>query len=211
MCHRRQNSVIDGQVEPDDSRNADGNVRVPREIAINLQGVSDHRRPDRRARVHRGMRENRIHERRQPVRYEQLLREAQRDKLQPHVSPRPGRLQRSRHLRQENRSAHDRPGHQFREVGDEHRVLPPAMARFDVSPVHVDRVTHRLERIERDADWQQDVQHRNIASQQLPEAMHEEVGVLEVAKQPQVGNDADSQPEFPRRSSSVSLMRNAQK
>ena len=54
--------------------------------------------------------------------------------------------------------AQDRPGHQVREERDEAEEVDRVPQRPRVPAVDVDAVAHRLERVERDADRQRDVQ-----------------------------------------------------
>ena len=81
--------------------------------------------------------------------------------------------------------AHDRSGDQVREQRDERRVLEHPLGGFHLLPVDVDRVRHRVEGVEGDADRQHDVGHRNgvAAAGQEPEhgvdARREEPRVLE--------------------------------
>ena len=61
--------------------------------------------------------------------------------------------------------AQDRAGDQVRKIGDEQREVAQVPARLDVAPVDVDHVAHRDERVERDADRQDDVQRRVVGMQ----------------------------------------------
>ena len=70
-------------------------------------------------------------------------------------------------LRQQERRALDRAGHEVRKERDEDGDVEQAAPRAQLAAVDVDRVAHRLERVERDPDRQQDAQRR-LARRQIP-------------------------------------------
>ena len=65
------------------------------------------------------------------------------------------------HLLFQRGVADDRAGHQVGKERLEAHVVGEAPHRPRVAAVHVDGVAHRLERVERDADRQHQVQHRH--------------------------------------------------
>ena len=81
-----------------------------------------------------------------------------------------------------------------RTLGEEReveKVVAPVAERFELSAVDVDRVAHRLEHEERDADRQEDVLE---LEEPLPEHLvgdvDQEVGVFEISQHPEVHHDA---------------------
>ena len=87
-------------------------------------------------------------------------------------------------LRQQRRRPHDRAGDQVREERDERRELDEVPRRLDLAAIDVDDVAHRLERVERDADRQHDLEvperdRQPRPAQGLMQALGEEVVVLE--------------------------------
>ena len=98
-------------------------------------------------------------------------------------------------LRQQRGRPHDRAGDQVREERDERRELHEVARRRDLAAIDVDDVAHRLERVERDADRQRDLQvpqrdRQPRPGQGLVQALGEEVVVLEVPEQAQVQGHA---------------------
>ena len=80
---------------------------------------------------------------------DQKERQAVRDAL-------PVDLRRALQLRQQIVSPLDRPGHQLRKERHERQEADEAAFRLDRAEIGVDRVAHRLERVKRDADGQDD-------------------------------------------------------
>ena len=101
-------------------------------------------------------------------------------------------------LRQQARGAQDRSGDEVREEGDEHREVEEVARRRDLAAVHVDDVAHRHERVERDADRQQDAQREDVdlppeRGEHVVQVVGEEVEVLEEPEQRQVEPEADDE------------------
>src|SRR5262249_8665388 len=89
---------------------------------------------------------------------------------------------------------------EMREERDEYREVEQAAPRPQLPAIDVDRIAHRLERVERDADGQDDPEDRQRRSepcglQNCLYVRREEVEVLEEAQHPEVRDDA--QPEEP--------------
>src|ERR671925_2245406 len=58
--------------------------------------------------------------------------------------------------------ADDRAGDEMREERDEGRVLEEVRRRPQAPPENVDRVRHRIERVERDPDREQDLERGHV-------------------------------------------------
>ena len=90
------------------------------------------------------------------------------------------------------------PGHQVRKERDEHREVQQVARRRDLAPVDVDDVAHRHERVERDADRQQDSQGDEVdvppeRAEESVQAVGEEIEVLEESEQREVEPQADDE------------------
>ena len=60
----------------------------------------------------------------------------------------------------------DRPLHQLREEGHEQRIFQEIMIRLLPSPVHIQKISQRLERIIRNSKRQDQMQHGKVLSGQ---------------------------------------------
>src|SRR5204863_7147617 len=88
------------------------------------------------------------------------------------------------HLRQQIRRALDRAGDEMGKERDEHGDVEQAAPRAQLAAEHVNRVAHRLERVERNAHGQDDAQHGYADVQAEPgqhdvDVVGEEVEILE--------------------------------
>ena len=95
----------------------------------------------------------------------------------------------------------DRPRHQLREIGHKQRKIKKVMLRLHFPPVHIDGVAEGLERVERDAHRQNDIQHRRgkrdrHRSAERRERRAEEIEILEEKQQPQIHRQTDRQKEL---------------
>ena len=104
-------------------------------------------------------------------------------------------------LGQERARALDRARDELREEADEGGDVEQRAARWDLPAVDVDRVGERLERVERDAHRQHDVQQVRPPAERVPDrqrALDEEVVVLEDAEQPDLRGEREHDPGLPR-------------
>ena len=94
-------------------------------------------------------------------------------------------------LRQKRLRPHDRPRDQMRKKRHEHGELNQVFGRLDLAAINVDDVTHRLKRVKRDADRQNELEVRkgnrqsNRAERGLS-TFHKEIIIFKIAKQSQV-------------------------
>lgn len=96
----------------------------------------------------------------------------------------------------------DRPGNQLWKEGDERKVVDQTVGGFELSSINIDRVAHRLERVEANPNGQNDLECSavHVEAKQLPQiadAVDEEIEVLENGQQAQVASQADEQPSLP--------------
>lgn len=84
------------------------------------------------------------------------------------------------------------PGHQLRKERDEGEESDDVACRGELFAVNVDRVAQGLERVERDADRQDDPQQETVVvgdAEQFGERCREEVVILEDAEDREVQQD----------------------
>jgi hypothetical protein len=183
-----------GQLEPEPARGSAGDVGVGREIGVNLNREREHPRPQQRKR-RVPEREHLVGDYSDVVGDHQLLEEPPADQTEAA----PGLLHREAARRldlwQQERGALDWSGNQVREERHERGKVEQVPARVELSLVHVDGVTHRLERVERNPHRQQDPQRRLIPGeahrgQHRGDVVHEEVEVLEEAEHAEVRDNA---------------------
>lgn len=97
--------------------------------------------------------------------------------------------------------AFDWTGHQLREERNVCEELQQVVGRRYLSPVHINRVAHALESVERDSDGQNEVPCSQFGvDSELGEAgdnrIDEEPAILEESEHAEVHDDAHGQPPF---------------
>ena len=164
MFHRRQKSTGPGgqvrmlevpdQVEAVPLRDAARDVGVGGEVGVDLDRKREHARPQHEE-VRRSCSANTL------FAITPTLSAMTSFLKKPHtistVASRAAAAENRRSpldLRQQVGRAHDRTGHQVREERDERRDVDEPRPRRRVAAIHVDRVAHRLEGVERDAGRQ---------------------------------------------------------
>ena len=151
---------VDRELEPQELRDADGDVGVAAEVAVDLHGVGDEADDGVDRGAPGGVAEDGVDDRAgQEVRDHDLLEQAAQD--QPH---RRGHVHVARvallvELRDELVGPHDRPGHQVREERQVQEQVAPARRR-ERTAVDVDHVGDRHERVEGDAHGQHHLDQR---------------------------------------------------
>ncbi len=186
---------IQRQLEAHQLCHAAGDVRVAGEIAIDLERKRDGRAQGVEARLRRCV-ESGVDERREPISDHDLLPQSPDHQVNAVDDLLAADTARALDLRQQVDGPHDRAGHEVREETDEQREVPEIPRRLELAPVDVDRVAHRLEREERDADGQHDGEHVRLEGhvqrvQQVLHAAYEEVEILEEAEHREVAGHAD--------------------
>src|SRR6185437_6597296 len=97
--------------------------------------------------------------------------------------------------------AHDRTRYELGEQRHVRGELEEAASGRDVAAIAVDDIADGVERVERDADWQDDVRvrERDLLAEELQrrvKGVEPEIRVLEEAKQREVGRDRNDQTEL---------------
>ena len=182
-----------GEAEAQQQGDADRHVRVAREVAVDLQGIAVDARQALEARIEQRLVEDAVDEiERDVVRNDRLFEESrkdQEDSRAEHFARHDDRV--AADLGDEVPGPDDRACDQLGEEREVEKVVAPVAERFELSAVDVDRVAHRLEHEERDADRQEDVLE---LEEPLPEHLvgdvDQEVGVFEISQHPEVHHDA---------------------
>src|SRR3989344_12856 len=170
-------------MEPQYPCGTDGDIRVPRKIPVQLEREKirghEHRRAGRRCRGSVCG----IDQKTQTVRDHDLLHEPGRDAIQPRldVAGVPPLL--LMQLRNDARRPEDGPGDEMREECDERRETPQIRFRGERAAIDIDHVRDRLERIERNADRERDVDEERLAPPpEISNGAREKVEILEKEK-----------------------------
>jgi hypothetical protein len=188
--------VLD-QHEAEHQRQAHGHVRIAGKIEVDLKGVTNQPEPSV-VKVFGAPCKRRVRDVSHRVGEQDFFGHAERQKRDA-TREFFERVLTHAHLLLERGVANDRARDQIWKKRLEAHVVGEAPHRPRVTAIHVDRVAHRLERVERDADWQHDVQHRHDLlrsakqSSQRVDVLADEAGVLEHRQQPQVGDDRRGQ------------------
>ena len=101
-------------------------------------------------------------------------------------------------LRQQERCPLNRSGDEVRKERDEDGEVEQAAPGVQLATIDIDRVAHRLKRIKRDPDRQQNAQRRLVdrdsrRGKNAGDVLDEEIEVLEEPEHPEVRDDAQPQ------------------
>ena len=189
-----------GETEAHHKGQTDGHIRVAREVAIDLQCIAVDAHQTLEARVEQRLIEDAVHEvQRDVVRNNGLLkqtREYQEEGCAEHLA-RHDRL--ATNLGNEVAGTHNRAGYKLRKEREVEEVVEPAVEWAQLSSVDVNRVAHRLEDEERDADGQEDVlKLQESRPEQFVGHIDQEVRVFEIAEHPEVDDNAHCHQPFSR-------------
>ena len=148
--------VVEVQHHPEAHQRGDaaGHVGIAAEVEVDLPAERHGRQDQGRRLEQAGVAVDRVDILGQVVGQRHFLEEAHEEERQAVGEVLPRDRRRSLELRQEVVGALDRPGHQLGEERDERQEAHEAALRLDHAVVGVDRVAHRLERVEGDADGQ---------------------------------------------------------
>ena len=200
--HRQIRPVeVTVQVEAEQLRSAHRNLRVGREVEVELEGEEQHGHQAREPCSSGRVAVDSVHVDRKPVGYDHLLEEAGRNG----ENALPGTVVieglQLMELGQEILRPLDWTRNQLREEGYEGEESHDVVVRLEAPVVYVQRIAEPLEDIEADSDGKDNVQRGEghvgaEQPQQVGEAADEEVAVLEERQHPQVHYKADDQPRF---------------
>ena len=209
MCQRAQKFAQAGgqvgivevqhQADTHQASHAAGHVGVAAEVEVDLPGEGERGQQERRSivEIRRGV--DRIDVQPQVVGQRHLLEQTDDEQRQAVADVGRANHGKSIELRQQLAGPLDRPGDQLRKQRHEGGEANEAAFAIDLATIEVDRVAHRLERVERNAHRQQDVRSGQLVAgpqlcQQPVDVVGDESAVLEEAEQQQVVDHAQAQP-----------------
>ena len=186
------------KLEPDQQSQTHGHVRIAAEIEVDLQGIGQQAAPGA-GQAGRCLGKTPVGHGRHGIRQQHLLGQPQDEqraadaRLGPAVRAHP-------QLIVQLVVPHDRPGHQLREQGDIAGEIDEAPRGAGLPAVEIEGIAHRLERVERNAHRQHEVQQGDQVRPAPQPAGHRvgclcaQVVVLEKGQHAHVAADGDQQP-----------------
>ena len=189
------------QLEAEELGGADGDVGVPGEVPVDLEGEEDGAEDEGGAGERLGVVETHVDVGRTGVGDDDLLEHAPEDEAHAVAPLLVGEGAGRGDLRQEVGGALDGPRDELGKEGDEGGEGDGVAGGLEVAAVDVDGVGEGLEGVEGDADGQDDLQGGGVHgdAEAVPggdPVLDEEVGVLEVAEDAEVDGEGDPQPAF---------------
>ena len=169
-------------------RDADGDVAVGAEVAVDLHGVAVDGGKQIDGSIRRRIEEGLVDQaHRQPVGDHGLLEHAPQDQHHAEPDEHPVGIGRALQLRQEARRPHDGARHQMRKERDEEHDVDQRARPVEIAAVEIDDVGDALEGEEGDADRQHDLEQRQLAAdlqrdQQRVQLLREPAVVLEESR-----------------------------
>ena len=205
------------QVEAHQHSHANGNVRIAREIGIDLQRVAEQGTEVLEAAEEQRVLKDAVDEvHSQVVREYQLLHQTVHNPEDRHAKLPTTQEVRFIELRDELGCPHNGPCHQLREEADVEAKVEDVAHRLHFPPKDVHRVADDLKREERDAHREhdfvhveevlpakdiahprEDIEHAEMDVEEVVDDVGEEIGILEVAEQREVDDDAQHEPGLP--------------
>ena len=192
-----------GQAEAEQVAQANCHVAVAGKVEVQLIGIAQQAQP----RADRGQlrvpREGRIDDGRDRIREEDLLDHADHEKRPADISVgRPVGTVDALDILLDLPEANDGAGDELGKQRDVRREFEEVARRRNHAPVPIDHIGDRMERVERDADREHDIekrQHRVAAEpgRDLVEISDHEVGVLEESQQREICRDRKHHAQLP--------------
>ena len=189
------------QLESEELRGSDGDVGVPGEVPVDLEGEENGTEDEGGAREGLGVVEAHVDVGRTGVGDDDLLEHAPEDEAHAVATLLVGKGAGRGDLRQKVGGPLDGPGHELGEEGDEGGEADGISGGLEVAAVDVDGVGEGLKGVEGDADGQDDMQGGGVHgdTKRIPcgdPVLDEEVGVLEVSEDAEVDGEGDPEPLF---------------
>ena len=192
---------VDHQVFAKQFGTADGNVRISRKIAVDLNGIKHRSHQQRKSRIRLQIIINLVHIHRQRGGDDQLLEISPGHELQALRYPLIGKFCIFVQLGHKTARPGNRPGNELREKGHKQGIISQMPLCRDFFTINVDQVSQRLERIERNTDGHHQLQRhirRRQSQQPRPAAdrMGKEIKIFEEKQRPQAHYKRRGQPLF---------------
>ncbi len=177
----------------------DRNIRVTGEITVDLIAEGRRCKHQRRSGDDPRMGIDRIDQRSQAIGHDHLFEQPPSHQLQAVGDTVVIEILEVMQLRQELTGPFDRTGHQLREKNDERGKRPPVPLRLRLPAIHVEHVTHRLNRVKRKAEREDDRQiGEQICLLPIVHGLGHERVVLEYKQNGQIRGHTDRQDRTPR-------------
>ena len=193
---------VGAEADAEQARRADGDVRIPAEVPVDLQGKGEHAQHHRRPGPS-GVPEGRVGIEPCGVRDDHLLEHPPTDEAPPRPDLHSGQVAGPLDLWEQARGPHDGAGDQLGEEGHVGRKGDRIPGRRQAAAVHVDAVAQRLERVEADAHRQDDGHPERVHGH--PDGgpgghplVHQKAGVFEPRQHAEVEAERQAQPSLSR-------------
>src|SRR5581483_10395813 len=176
----------------------DRHVGVARKVTVDLDCVCQHGHPDGMGRIITGVGEDWVREQGHAVGNGEFLEQAHQEVLSTQLQSSPVPAFDLVRLRQEIPGANDWSRHQVWEERDEQHKVREILLGHNAATIDVNRVVDRLEGVEGDADRQDNFEQRDVVGnshgvEAASQRFQEEVRILEVAEQAQIGDEANQE------------------
>jgi len=183
------------------SRAADGNIRITREVAIDLNGEQNGSDDDTEPRCRFGTVIDCIDKFRKQIGNDDLFEKADCHFLQTDERVVGFQFMRFLELREQIVGTFDRTRNELRKEGNEKRIPTEMAFRFDIAAVNVNNVRKRLERIEGNADGKNQFERNEIcfSAEKIPKGngrIRKEVEIFEEKQNAERRDERDGKPEF---------------
>ena len=194
-----------GNLEAEQQCAAAHQVHVAGKVAVDLHRVPEHRHPQRRRGVVlRHLEDIADTEIEQERSEHHPLEQTGQDERDGERQLLDAGRRRPLDLRQQVASPADRTDQQLGKERHEHREVDQALRLRTRLAVHFDQVGDGLERVERDADRQDDLRDRQVGAEphgeeRIVQGLGEEAGVLEPRQRNEVGRHPEGKPPAPRK------------
>lgn len=178
-----------------------GDVAVPTEISINLEGKTNGAKHQSWSAVILVVVEDVVDKNGTRIRNDDFLEHAPEDEPQSADGKVMMKSALFLHLWQQSARTLDGPSHELRKKTDKGSKVQQGVRRLELPAVNVDGVAQRLESVKADANWQDELQGGGMhldpqGPPGIDPALDEKVGVFEVPQEAEIDGQRDGQPFF---------------
>ena len=191
---------VPGEAISEQGGDADGDIGVGREVAIDLRRVAIICQQQVPCAVLHGVEKHIVRQvGREVIRQHDFLEKPAQDQENRAAGANIAGVDRPGDLRQEMRGPDDRTRHQLRKEGDIEQHVRQRRRPFDLAAVYIDHIGNAMEGEERNADGKNDVEIRDVAAEveAFDHGIHTvqaEIIVFEITECREVGGDRESDP-----------------